>query len=290
MDRSAPLPIFIVGAGPTGLVLALWLTRLGTPIRIIDKAAEPGLASRAMVIQNRTLEFYRQLGIADEVIRHGVKIERVSIRQAGLLKGFLPTAEVGKGQSAFPASLSIPQDVHEVVLTAELEKAGVRVQRSTELLAYEQLSDGVSVTLRTEKGDENFKASYIAGCDGAKSMVRKLAGIRMEGGVYAQHFFVADIDAKGDAATDGLNLCVSSQGFCAVLPLAGTKDGVRLVGYIPQHLGDDVGFKDIEPAMKSNTALEITRVGWFSTYRVHARVAERFKDNRVFLLGDSARA
>ncbi|MGH7658125.1 MAG: FAD-dependent monooxygenase, partial [Gemmatimonadales bacterium] len=66
-------PLVIVGAGPTGLVLALWLTRLGIPVRIIDKAAEPGTTSRALAVQARTLEFYHQIGIADLVVAAGVK-------------------------------------------------------------------------------------------------------------------------------------------------------------------------------------------------------------------------
>jgi 2-polyprenyl-6-methoxyphenol hydroxylase-like FAD-dependent oxidoreductase len=67
------VPVLIVGAGPTGLVLALWLTRLGVPVRIIDKAAEPGTTSRALAVQARTLEFYRQVGIAAAVVERGVR-------------------------------------------------------------------------------------------------------------------------------------------------------------------------------------------------------------------------
>ena len=63
--------VLIVGAGPTGLVLALWLTRLGLRVRIIDKAAEAGTTSRALAVQARTLEFYRQIGLADELVERG---------------------------------------------------------------------------------------------------------------------------------------------------------------------------------------------------------------------------
>ena len=63
--------VLIVGAGPTGLVLALWLTRLLVRVRIIDKAAEPGTSSRALAVQSRTLEFYSQIGLADAVVERG---------------------------------------------------------------------------------------------------------------------------------------------------------------------------------------------------------------------------
>ena len=71
-------PVLIVGAGPTGLVLALWLTRLGISVRIIDKTAEPGTTSRALAVQARTLEFYHQVGLTDAVIAGGVKIANLN--------------------------------------------------------------------------------------------------------------------------------------------------------------------------------------------------------------------
>ena len=78
-ERSRPdLPVLIVGAGPTGLVLALWLTKLGVAVRIIDKTAEPGTTSRALAVQARTLEFYRQVGLADARRRETVSRLRAS--------------------------------------------------------------------------------------------------------------------------------------------------------------------------------------------------------------------
>src|SRR5919199_1361666 len=72
--------VLIVGAGPTGLVLALWLARAGTPFRLIDRNPGPGTASRTMAVQARTLEFYRQLGVADEVVAAGFKLDRLHLR------------------------------------------------------------------------------------------------------------------------------------------------------------------------------------------------------------------
>ena len=69
--HSDETEVLIVGAGPTGLVLALWLTRLGVRVRIVDKTSEPGTTSRALAVQARTLEFYGQLGFADEVVAQG---------------------------------------------------------------------------------------------------------------------------------------------------------------------------------------------------------------------------
>src|SRR5215831_21052438 len=71
--------VLIIGAGPTGLVLALWLTKLGVEVRIVDKTAEPGTTSRALAVQARTLELYRQLDLTDAVVRHGHKVPAVNL-------------------------------------------------------------------------------------------------------------------------------------------------------------------------------------------------------------------
>src|SRR6202040_3136954 len=88
--------VLIVGAGPTGLVLALWLTRLGVAVRIIDKTAEPGTTSRALAVQVRTLEFYRQVGIADAIVAGGVKIAGVNLWVRGAKAARVPLQDIGK--------------------------------------------------------------------------------------------------------------------------------------------------------------------------------------------------
>ncbi len=124
-------PILVVGAGPTGLLLALWLARLGAPFRIIDKDQGPGETSRAMVVQARTLEFYRQLGFADKVVQKGLQVDRVSVREAGKLEGAVSFGDFGRGLSPFPFALSFPQDEHEKLLLAHLEAAGAPSRSAT---------------------------------------------------------------------------------------------------------------------------------------------------------------
>src|SRR2546427_4383617 len=94
--------VLIIGAGPTGLVLALWLTRLGVRVRIIDKAAEPGTTSRAVAVQARTLEFYRQIGLAESVIEAGVKVAAVNLWAGGRNAARGPLGTFGQGLSPFP--------------------------------------------------------------------------------------------------------------------------------------------------------------------------------------------
>src|SRR6266498_3187604 len=97
--------VLIIGAGPTGLVLALWLTKLGVRVRIIDKTAEPGTTSRALAVQARTLEFYHQVGFADAVIAGGVKIANINLWVKGRRAARVPLARIGEGLTPYPFAL-----------------------------------------------------------------------------------------------------------------------------------------------------------------------------------------
>src|SRR6187431_1442218 len=165
--------VLIVGAGPTGLNLALWLTCLGVRIRIIDKVAEPGTTSRALVVHARTLEFYRQLGLADEVVRKGNKFEAVNLWVKSQHVGHIELGALGQGLSPFPFMLIFAQDEHERLLIEHLAKAGVTVERPTELLDCKDNGDHITAKLRLADGaEQTCTANYIAGCDGAHSTVR----------------------------------------------------------------------------------------------------------------------
>ncbi len=145
----SPVQVLIVGAGPTGLVLALWLTRVGVRVRIVDKTGEPGTTSRALAVQARTLEFYRQLGLATTVVEGGVEIDTVNLWVAGRRVGRAVFGAMGAGLSPFPYALIFPQDEHERVLIERLERAGVKVERRAELLGFEDTGSRVVARLRT---------------------------------------------------------------------------------------------------------------------------------------------
>src|SRR5262245_32452198 len=124
--------VLVVGAGPTGLVLALWLTRLGARVRIVDKAAEAGTTSRALAVQARTLEFYRQVGLADAVVEHGRQILAANLWVTRKKVARAVFGEMGAGLSPFPYALIFPQDEHERLLIERLAESGVEVERCME--------------------------------------------------------------------------------------------------------------------------------------------------------------
>src|ERR1700681_3817224 len=188
--------VLIVGAGPTGLVLALWLTRLGIRVRIVDKTAEPGTTSRALAVQARTLELYRQVGLADAVVNGGRKMTAVNLWKKGTHVARVVFGDMGADLSPFPYALIYPQDEHERLLIDRLAEAGVQVERQTELVAFEETAEGVRARLRRADGVTNAcEAVYLAGCDGAHSAVREGLRIGFPGGTYHHLFYVADVDA-----------------------------------------------------------------------------------------------
>jgi 2-polyprenyl-6-methoxyphenol hydroxylase-like FAD-dependent oxidoreductase len=287
---SAP-PVLIVGAGPTGLVLALWLTRLGLSVRIIDKTAEPGTTSRALAVQARTLEFYHQVGLADAVIEGGVKIANLNFWVQGNRKARIPLQQIGEGLSPYPFALVYPQDAHERLLVERLHAVAVGVERRTELLRFDQNEARVRATLRRPDGTEEVcDAAYLAGCDGASSTVRESLGIGFPGGTYSGLFYVADVEATGPATDDQLHVDLEDADFLLVFPLKGSGR-LRLVGTVrdlPGHAQERLTFDDVKGKAIGHLKLNVERVNWFSTYRVHHRVANRFRDGRTFLLGDAA--
>src|SRR6266481_4665439 len=125
-DGVAGTDVLIIGAGPTGLVLALWLTKLGAKVRIIDKAAEPGTTSRALAVQARTLEFYHQVGLDDAVVAGGVKIRNLNIWARGHRAGRVSLERTGEGMTPYAFALVFPQDAHERLLIERLDSLGVR--------------------------------------------------------------------------------------------------------------------------------------------------------------------
>jgi 2-polyprenyl-6-methoxyphenol hydroxylase-like FAD-dependent oxidoreductase len=283
--------VLIVGAGPTGLVLALWLTKLGVPVRIIDKTAEPGTTSRAVAVQARTLEFYRQVDLADAVVEAGVKVAGLNLWVGGAKAAHLSLERMGEGLSPFPYALTYAQDAHERLLVKWLDALGVNVERQMELVRFEQHPEGVRAVLKRPDGSEQIcEAAYLAGCDGAHSTVREALATGFPGGTYSGLFYVADVDAAGPAADGEIHVDFEEADFLAVFPLKGTGR-LRLIGPIhwePDREHRDLTFEDVSGRAIGNLRLTITKVNWFSTYRVHHRVAARFREGRLFLLGDAA--
>lgn len=287
--RKSKTSVLIVGAGPTGLILAFWLKKKGIDLRIIDKSSAPGETSRALAVQARTLELYRQLGIDQEIIAQGITTRQIILRRLGRIVAKAQLGAMGEGMSPFPYLLFCSQDLHEAALCAELKKLGVTVERQVELQDFSQNKQNVVATVKTSAGFETIEADYMVGCDGAHSKVRHGLGLDFPGGTYSQVFYVADVQASGEAADAGLQISLSKKDFCIIMPIK-LINSVRLTGVVPPENENkkEITFFDVESSVKRNTGLNVTKVNWFSTYHVHHRVVQHFRQDRVFLAGDAA--
>ncbi len=283
--------VLIAGAGPTGLVLALWLTKAGAKVRIIDKTAGPGTTSRALAVQARTLELYRQLDLTDAVIARGHRTPGGNFWIAGERKARISLEGIGKGATPYPFLHIFPQDEHEKLLIERLEALGVRVGRQTELLGFTETSDGITARLRgPDGGEHDHRARYLAGCDGARSKVRDIIGTGFPGGTYRHLFYVADIEGQGPALNGELNVDLGTSDFVAIFPLAG-EGRARLIGTVRDERADraeTLTFDDVSSEAIQQMKMSVRKVNWFSTYHVHHRVTEHFRKGRAFLAGDAA--
>jgi 2-polyprenyl-6-methoxyphenol hydroxylase-like FAD-dependent oxidoreductase len=282
--------VLIVGAGPTGLVLANWLARLGIPLRIIDKAAEPGTTSRALAVHARTLELYRQLDLTEAVIAKGHRVPAVNLWVKGKPEARVPFADIASDLTPYPFIEMFPQDEHEQLLIRRLQSFGIVVERPTELISFTDAGDRIVARLSGPKGDETCEAAYIAGCDGARSAVRKATGSGFPGGTYNQVFYVADVEASGASVNGEVNIDLDEADFLAVFPLEG-EGRVRLIGTVRDERATNaqlLTFADVSGRAIEHLKIQVGKMNWFSTYRVHHRVTDHFRKGRALLLGDAA--
>jgi 2-polyprenyl-6-methoxyphenol hydroxylase-like FAD-dependent oxidoreductase len=283
--------VLIVGAGPTGLVLALWLSKLGVKVRIVDKTAEPGTTSRALAVQARTLELYTQLDLTEAVLAQGHKVPAVNMWVRGNQAARLLFEAIGSGLTPYSFLEIFPQDQHERLLIERLSALGVSVERQTEVLHFADENNRIKGYLRGPDGHETVcEAAYIAGCDGAHSIVRETIGTGFPGGTYRQLFYVADVEASGPAINGEFHIDLDEADFLGVFPLAG-EGRARLIGTVRDERADhpeNLRFEDVSDRAINHLGVKIHTVNWFSTYRVHHRVAEHFRKRRAFLLGDAA--
>jgi len=283
--------ILIVGAGPTGLMLAIELARLGIRARIIEKRAEPTHRSRALATFARTLELYDRIGIIDEALRCGRKMHGLVLHA-----GDRELAEVSMSRlaSPFPFVLAIPQSHTERILGEKARAIGVTVERETQLETLRQGEGNCTVQLLRRDGTlENATFDWVVGCDGARSAVRQQVGIRFEGADLHQSFVFADAQVNWAMAPDRVHAFFAPQGVVAAiaLPEAGMW---RVIASLPEGEAPPK-----EPTLESIEAMVRTRISddirltdatWVTGFEVRQRKVEAYRAGRVLLAGDAAHA
>jgi 2-polyprenyl-6-methoxyphenol hydroxylase-like FAD-dependent oxidoreductase len=284
--------VLIVGAGPTGLMLANQLGRRGVRAMIVDRHSGPAQQTRAMAVHARTLEIYSKLGIAQRALELGRRGSGANMWAQGKRRARIPIGDIGKSLSPFPFVLMLGQDDNERIMGEHLRQWDMAVQWNTELVSFEQTSEHVTAMLKGPDGTTHKLAvAYVAGCDGGLSTVRERSGITFPGAPYEHVFFVADTEATGQMVPEELNVYLLRDGFHLFFPMRGT-DRWRVIGILPERLRGkhDLTFEETVPALQKEAGADLSfkLCSWFSTYRIHHRCAERFRKGRCFLLGDAA--
>ena len=284
--------VLIVGAGPTGLMLANQLARRGVRHLLIDRHGGPARETRALGVQARTLEIYQKLGIIERALELGKPGHGANLWANGVLKGHVPLGDAGGEITPYPYILILGQDDNERIMGERLRALGGAVQWNTELVALEQRADRVAATLKQPDGTtRTLEAAWVAGCDGARSAVRELNAIAFPGAPYEHVFFVADVEMTGTMVPDEVNVYLWKSGFHLFFPMRGT-DHWRIVGIVPAALRgkDSLAFDAVLPSIRgeAGSALRFKQCSWFSTYRIHHRAAAEFRKGRCFVLGDAA--
>ena len=293
MSNSTRTDVIIIGAGPTGLALACQLIRYGVDFVIVDKKETTTPHSKAIGVQARTLEIYEQIGLAEKLVDLGWKAEGARLLVGGQVRGKIDFSDIGIGMSPYPYVLIVEQGKHEKLLHDHIRANGKEVRWQTELQSFTHDSSGVRAVINGPGGEvETVEGKFLVGCDGAKSPVRHSLGLAFEGSTFERMFYVADVDIDWDLSHDALTVVLMRDNLLAFFPMTGEKQW-RIVGTFPEEFSKDEGevlYEEIEEQIKrdSEIELDITRVNWFSTYKVHTRHVNKFSEGRCFLAGDAA--
>ncbi|WP_454788920.1 FAD-dependent oxidoreductase [Mycolicibacterium lutetiense] len=275
--------VLIVGAGPVGLTAAIVLIQHGHDVTVVDAQAEGANTSRAAVVHPHTLELLEPYGVVDQLVARGVHTPSFTIRDRDDLLIAAPFSEL---PTAFPYTLMISQADTEGFLLNRLEQLGGKVFRPATVTELRQDTDQVIATFAD---GQQIRARYLIGADGMHSTVRDQAGIAFSGGTYGESFALADVRLSGGVPADEVILYFSPAGLVVVAPL---PDGMcRIVATVdeaPQH--PDIAFVQslLNERGPVSTPAVVEEVVWGSRFRVHHRVADRFRDNRILLAGDAA--
>jgi len=279
--------VLICGAGAAGLTLAIDLARRGVDFRLIDAALQPFHGSRGKGVQPRTLEVFEDLGVVDRMVAAGGPYPPQRVHRDD---GFedSPFMEISDPTPREPyrIPLMLPQHRTEAILRERLAELGHRPLYGHALESFAQDDDGVTAIVKGAP----LRVCYLIGCDGGRSTVRQALGVGFPGETLGVRALVADLDLEGlsrdawhrwnDGKPEGMSLC----------PLMGTEQ-FQLQARIPGEGEVDLSARGLEAMIAMRTLrndLKVHSVSWASAYSMNARLADRYRVERVFLAGDAA--
>ncbi|ERT00964.1 hypothetical protein HMPREF1624_02199 [Sporothrix schenckii ATCC 58251] len=320
---SYDIDVLIVGAGPTGLMLATELTAFGVSLRIIDKAPVRSDKSRALVVQSRGLELLERHGLGRALVARGTLGEGIDIHVCGRRAASLNMRDFDFKDTAFSETLLASQtdteDLLEAHLLAQLGPGHRGIERPATIRSIVADEDGVNFELvhDNEGGEgveaggegaqgttEKLRCRYVVGCDGAHSSVRHAANIAFEGDAYEQSFMLCDAHIRNwPGRTPGRAQMFWDKGFMALLPYAEAKGIVRLIAChpLPADASAEARAQQEQPTLETfqrffadtahfhgDNMPQLCDPIWVTAFRLHHRVAAAYRSGRLLLAGDAA--
>lgn len=288
------LPVLIVGAGPTGLMMACELERHGIPFRIIDKKSEPTQGSNATWIQARTLEIFDTLGIVDCFLKRGHKCETINFYIKGKVSATISLAQI---DSTYPFVLMLPQSETEQLLNDRLKESKICVERSLELVNIKQTNHGIMSTIRLSNGDtEDFTSDWLIACDGANSTVREKSSIPFPGEDFPEQFMVADAKMSSFLSTNEIHAFVDKG---TIFPERGTLFSAFPWGLNDYRLSANLYLENPRQTFTEQEVREVVAertygnyivksVSWISPFWIHSKIVDQMQHGSIFLAGDAA--
>ncbi|WP_233863931.1 FAD-dependent monooxygenase [Paraburkholderia adhaesiva] len=294
MTVVSPLSsVLIVGAGPTGLAAAMSLARARIPVRLIDRAPEPGRHTRAIGIQARTLELFEQHRIVEPFLELGHRAHVANLYSNGQRRARLDFDPL---LTRYPYLLFLDQTVTERILTDHLATLGVEIERGSELLEFTQGSAGVSAEVRRADGRiESIRSSYLIAADGAHSTIRRKLAMQFDGDTLAQSFLLADVIADAPWPDDEFHVFASGEGLVVLLPFGNGR--WRLMAdhkaVLPTAPEGAVALPTLDECReiiehRVHHPVEVSDMTWSSYFSVNSRMVRELRMERVFFAGDAA--
>ena len=293
MNATQPdCQVLVVGAGPTGLVLAAELLARGIRTRVIDKGAGVAMQARAIGIHARTLEILDMMGLADRFIQRGQLVRQLRFYSQGRCLASLEFARCG---SRFGFLLDLPQDQTERLLRARIGELGGVVEPGAELTGLAPGDDAVTVTVTGPAGrTETITAGYVVGCDGAHSRVRRELGLAFGGQPYPQDWLLADVLLggdlpDGDLREDVVHAFFRPDGLPVILfPMRGHRWRLTLP-FAGQRGEQDPTLAEIQrlTSQRAPRPVTVSDPTWLASFRCHRRSASAYRRGRVLLAGDA---
>ncbi len=291
MAKPFDVDVLICGAGAAGLTLAVDLARRGVDFRLIDKAEGPFPGSRGKALQPRSLEVFEDLGVLDPIL---AKAGPYPPQRSHASESFVdsPMMEAREPTPAEPYGSPVmsPQFLTEAALRDRLAALGCEPGFSRELVGFEQADAGIEARIAGPEGEATLRARYLIGADGGRSFVRHRLGVDFPGQTLGVRAIVADVELEGLDRDHWHRWGEGSGGQIGLCPLRGTEL-FQLQGPIPLEGEIDLSAEALNAMLAARTRrhdLVIRRVVWGSAYVMNARLADRYREGRVFLVGDAA--